>query len=244
MKRILSIALVVGLGLLLVSGCQQATTSSPVSSQEAAGDCAQLTDLGLYTDNLVLLSLGATTGFRAQTVSGIVRTSDGWWYLINSSTGQQWDIYFKLWDQNGQELTTLASLSAWKAGSVQIDKISTYTTLALTSGSETLNLSMGASKSDPLTFSGRVNPPQKLDGPISMSGTADGKNYSVVIDYVNVSLNTDGYPSGSVNFSVLVDSSTVLAGTITYDGDETATLTFTSGAEGAYTINIETHQVS
>ncbi len=254
MKKVLSLVLVLGLGLLLVSGCNQGTTSSggttvsiPAATiADSVGSSAILT---LSIDNSILgvFGVSSASSVRASEPSTPSYGSDEWWtstniYTTEANITHNATYNFKVWVAEG-EVTTLLGLDGITLSTVA--KLQTYTTWTTTFGTSSFSMSYGASKSDPLTFDGyNTISNQSIDGPISYTNTYDGETYQIVIDYVTLTLNSSGYPTGSVNWSVSVGGSAVYAGTITFDGTTTATITFTTGATGTYTVNLLTGIVS
>ncbi|MBU1026784.1 MAG: hypothetical protein KKA31_03540, partial [Candidatus Margulisbacteria bacterium] len=254
MKKVLNLVLVLGLGLFLVSGCNQGTTSSgggttvSIPAATIADSVGSSAMLALSIDNSLLGVFGVTSASSARASAPTTPTyeADGWWISTNSYSASgvthEATYYFKVWTAGG-EVTTLTGLAAITSSTIA--KLQTYTTWTTTISTVSYTMKYGASKSDPLTFDGyNTASSQSIDGPISYTSTYTGETYQIVIDYVTLTLNSSGYPTGSVNWTVSVGGSAVYAGTITYDGTTTATITFTTGATGTYTVNLLTGVVT
>ena len=97
-------------------------------------------------------------------------------------------------------------------------------------------------EADPLTFDGQNTASPTIDGPISYSGSASDENYEISFDYNTLTV-TGGYPDGSVDWNVSVNSSSVYGGTIVFNGTNQATITFTSGASESYTVYLDSGTV-
>lgn len=254
MKKVIGLALLFGLGLLLVSGCQTASTPTTVPAASAAQGLGILATEGLGIDNSILgvfpYAVLSASSVRASAPS-TPTYSGGWWSCTNSYTkvftvdattytfSHSYDYNFRVWDDASIEVITKAVLDACTRSN--ISKISLYSTDTFSSNGVSATMKFGASKDDPLTFNGYGTGSFKIDGPMSYSSNYGGTDYTISLDYVNVTLATNGIPNGAINFSISVGGSTTYAGTITYNSIAgTATIEFTSGATGTYTVDLST----
>lgn len=261
MKKLLSLALVLGLGAMLMAGCNSTssgTASTSVPATAAATSVAALASTSLGIDNSILgvfsYASVKTSGMKLAAPTGIAYGSDGWWACSNvwdsgSGYSYNYDYAFKAWDKAGTEITTAAGLKgvAEIEGSDKVSKIWTFTkfisTLTATSGTVSITYQFGESKDKPLKFEGIGTASYKIDGYTKYSGSYAGESYDVIMNYSSLTLTTAGYPSGVVNFSFKVSAGEAYAGTITYDGTSTATLAITSGGTGTYTVNLDSGAV-
>ncbi|MFA6170209.1 MAG: hypothetical protein WCW67_04795 [Candidatus Margulisiibacteriota bacterium] len=256
MKKLLSLALVLGLGAMLMAGCS--STSSPTTSvptSYAASSIGALASTGLAIDNSILdvapyamAANGARVRMAAPTAPAY--GSDNWWTSTNTWTSSSYtytyNYKFRIWKSTGSEITTAAELDA--ADHDNISKLWTYTTfdttLTTTSGAVTITYQLGESTDKPLKFEGIGSASPTIDGLLKYSGAYGGESFNISMTYNSLTLNASGYPSGTVDFSFNVSGGVAYAGTITYDGTSSATLAFTSGGSGTYTINLDSGVVA
>jgi hypothetical protein len=244
MKKLLSFALVLGLGAILLSGCQQAQQAAapPVPASTAANSVGSLVSTGLGIDNILMGAVGVAGVSAKEVKTTTIATpeygADGWWHVTFTYGGSiSVDSYFRIWS-TAQEITTNADLD--NLALKNVDKLWIYAAWSI--GSVTMNF--GASKDNPLKFTGvgaNSTSAKSLSGPISFAGTdEDGTSYSITLTYSDVSLSSSGYPNGNVSFSISSGGTEVIAGTISFNGTATATLTFSTGYSGTYSIDLLT----
>ena len=253
MKKLLGALLVVGLGALLISGCQTATsTAEPtIPADNMAQGIYDMTEDSLAIDGLILGITGSlsVSDVNATAVTTPEYGSDGWWSFSDSYTtggGFSYTRTFKLkiWDALGAEITTLAALAAID-DVTDISKIWLYATWTVDYGSSmSYTIKFGASTSDPLKFEGYNTASQSISGPISYTSTYEDKSLEITYTYSSLQMAVSGYPDGDVSFSVKENGATVVSGTISFNGTNIATLTFTSGYTNTYTINLDTGVVT
>lgn len=242
MERIFRIILLLGLGILLVSGCQQAQSSKEVpSGTNVAVEIGQMLNIGIMTDNLALGLLGISTlGINTADLKNLaidLPRSGGWWYFDTTTTREAESILYhfriKTYDIEGFEITEQELLS-------QTNKI---VMVASAEYGSLLSFNYGTD-SNPLTIDGIQIGTKSINGTINMTVIEeDEKTYTVNLTFSNIPLNAEGYPtSGSSTFSITSPDYVAVAGTITYNGT-TATQIFTSPAEltgTTYTIDMTT----
>jgi hypothetical protein len=248
MKKLLTLVAILGLGILLVAGCQTSsseTTTIPEST--IAGSVAMANFRAFGVDASIDLAAGGIGVAGALSASDVIASAitftrvDGWFtgsdnFTIGGLT-QDRTINFKAWDGTGIEVMTVPDL----ANLADTSKLQTYTTITYTFSGGSYDISFGASKSDPLTFT--YSPTKTIDGPIQYTSTYSGDSFQVTFDYGNLTLNASGLPvSGSVSWAVFSNSTEIASGTITFNGTNTAILTFTRGGSGTYNIDLSTGQ--
>lgn len=234
---ILSLVLIAGMFIMGCGASTSSTSATPtVPAATLAGNVGNIGVIGLgIDDNITGLKGVAGSGVKANTVTP-TRVS-GWWTAVDSTSKDNYSYAyrFRMYDTNANELTTEASLAA--ATSSTISTLETYTSLEVTSALLSFSMSLGTSTSAPLQFLNyNSSTNKKINGPLTYTATSSGTSYTVTLTYANLTLGAI-YPTGSASFSVNIDGETV-AGTVTYDGTSSATLTFTSGATGTYTLNL------
>lgn len=241
--------LVIGICLVVgMSGCARVSTPTPTIAE--ATFASSVGSLGMYSvavDNSIINGVGiSSSGVKASGYSTPEVGADDWWnmsYVLDYG-GYTFNMtfYFKVWDKDGNLVNTISALNALTSST--LGKIWIYGTYNITYSGSSFQMSMGKSKSDPLKFEGYNTSTQTLSGPISYSGSCENKSYTVTATYNNLTVATGGYPTGTVDISVAEDSTVVCGGTLTFDGDNTATFVFTSGYSGTYTINLDTGAVT
>jgi len=245
MKKLLSTVLVLGLGILLVSGCQQAQEESAPSipASVIADSLGEAIIESLDMDNDIGTAGGIggfsvlAAGIRASAIT-ITRSADGWFTGTDSfeagGTFQEREINCKVWDSQGIEVTDPADLPNLTLST--ISKIQTYSIITYTFSGGSFNITYGASKSDPLTFT--YLPSKSIDGPINYTSSYQGDEFQITFDYGSLGLSASGFPSGTVDWAVYVGSSQIYAGTIIFNGTSLATITFTTGITGTYLVDL------
>jgi hypothetical protein len=170
--------------------------------------------------------------------------ADGFWATTDSysASGVSYAISykFKVWNAAGVEIITLADLQA-VTGASDLSRLSTYTTIDYTYSGGSFSMSYGSSTSNPLIFNYDT---ATINGPITLTNSYSGTSYSITFTYADLASTVSGYPTGSVSWSMAEGSSTVASGTVTFNGTSTATVAFTSGYSGTYTVNLDTGLVS
>ncbi|MBU0629321.1 MAG: hypothetical protein KKC80_00185 [Candidatus Margulisbacteria bacterium] len=261
MKKLLSLALLLALGLFAVSGCGTTTggtVSTTIPTAAAATSIGALASTSLTVDNNILGVTAYATSVKSSQVRASSPTtpaySGGWWTSAATwaetfegfSYTYDWQYQFKIWNTAGTEITTPAGLDPGGDGlsASDVSKIWAYVTfdytLTTTSGAFTTHYQFGESTAKPFKMEGFGTASRLMDGYTKYTGSYGGDSYSISFTYSALSLTSTGYPSGSVSFSFSVSAGEAYAGTITYDGTNTALLTFTSGGTGTYAINLDT----
>jgi hypothetical protein len=251
MKRLFSVLLILSLGILLVSGCQQATTHEPtVPADQLASSLGVVAKDSLRIDSDLI-----NTTFPSLSVMDVNATAvstpeytDGWWTFGDSYTDSGGFTYtrsfqVKVWDAFDAEITTLAGLQAID-DTTDISKLWIYATWNVTYSGATYTIKFGASTSDPLKFEGYNTADQSISGPISYTSTYQEQSFEISYTYGDLQMTGSGYPTGSITFNVYENNNLVVSGTITFDGTNIATIAFTTGLSGTYTVNLDTGAVT
>ncbi len=252
MKRLFSVLLILSLGVLLVSGCQQATTHEPTipadqlaSSLGAMAKDSLAIDSGLINDTFPSLS---AMGVNVTAVSTPEYT-DGWWSFGDSYTNPSGDTYtrsfqIKVWDAFGAEIVTLAGLRAIDE-TTDISKLWIYSTWTVSfADGPSYTIKFGNSTSDPLKFEGYNTADHSISGPISFSSTYQEASFEISFTYGDLQMTESGYPSGSIDFDIYENGNLVVSGSITFNGTNIATITFTTGYSGTYTVDLDSGAVT
>lgn len=247
MKKLFSLVLILSLGVLLVAGCSSTSSGGggdpTVPASTVASDLGTMGKNSLALDNGILgvISVAGASGAKAMAPTTPTYSSS-WWTSTDSysSSGLTYDITYKfrVWDTNGTEITTLQGLAAISSA-LDISALWTYTTITYTFSGGSYSISYGSSTSDPLKWSGYNTSSHTISGPLSFSSSYSGTSYGITITYSSLTL-SGGYPSGNVTVSITEDGSEVAAGSIAFNGTNLATVTFTSGLSGTYTVNLDT----
>ena len=250
-----ALLLIIGIVIssILLFGCQQtqSTSSSLFTDDETAVLCGSLVSLSLKSDDNIKttaqISSASVDSAESKTegITGPNLGADDWWNVLYAYSNYNWDLYFKVKNIAGDWITNSADLDALLTTEMETLKI--YALLTMTVGGDTMTLSMGASKDDPMIFDGLASTTtaRTVNGPISLAGSSSGTNYSISMTYNDLALDASGYPMfGTISFSFTEGDSATYAGTITFDGGNTAVLAFTSGSDSSYLVNIDTGAVS
>jgi hypothetical protein len=242
MKKLFSLLLVLGLSLVLVSGCSQLsqTPTEVPDGSDLATQVGGMMSLATKIDATALSLIGASA------VSGSVQIlaasdliySNGWWRFTYTSGAYSYTYQAKAYTALGVEITDESGLS-------NTNKLEIVLTLTMGS-SITYNFGTDAS---PLTFDGILSGTKSLNGTVAMAMTeGSGKSYNITMVYSGVTLDSSGLPaSGTTTFTFTSSDYATVAATITYNGNETATLTYTEPASlsgTSYTIDLLTGSVS
>jgi len=248
MKKGLTLLLVLGMGILLVTGCQKAAetpATTQLSAPEAAGGVAMMTKLCLASDNGIVTGFTGASAMKVRAAApSTPECTGGWWSSTDSYSSAaityEASYQFRILDLSSNPVSTIAGLIA-------LDDISKITEIDIASsfsyivGGTSFSVNFGSGTANPLKFGGYDTSIKTISGPISLSETAHGENITISLNYSAINLSLTGYPSsGSVSFSITSNGSLVIAGNIVFDGDNTVTITFTSGVTGTYDVNIDT----
>jgi hypothetical protein len=254
-KSIVALSLIAFAGLMLLTGCQ--TASSPASTSiptaAAASSIGLLAKDGLSIDNSVMgiFSYAQSAGApRANAPTSITYGSDGWWSAVNTYSMDEggvtysfdYNYKFKVWNRAGVEITTAADLDTMD--DTTVGKLWMAVTFTYGSGGTTGSYTFGTSTASPMKIEGYGTSGQTIDGTITYSSKYNTESYETSITYNTLSMSTSGYPSGSVTWNLKTNGSTVYSGSITYDGTNIAICTFSSGASGSYSVNLDTGAVT
>jgi len=244
MKKV--IALFALFAVVALAGCQTASTSTDPTVPEGtlAGACGTLAAGSLSIDNSVMGVIGLSVPASEVRMSApsTPEVDGDWWTSTNNWTygGTTYTISynFRLVNSSGTVCNTQALLDGLTAGT--LDDVWMYVSWGISSSTSSLTLTYGNSKDDPLKVEGLINTPKTISGPVSISGSEDGTAYSMTLTYGELALGTSGYPTGTVTVTFKEGSSTVAEATIVFNNTDTATITFTSGYSGSYTVDLDT----
>ncbi|MEA3493932.1 MAG: hypothetical protein U9R38_06055 [Candidatus Margulisiibacteriota bacterium] len=245
MKKLLSLLLVLGLGIALISGCSSTSSSggdTTIPADTVAGGVGVAASNSLTVDNAAGSAAGISgfsTAVAPPMASAITlsRSADGWFegsdnYSAGGFTYTR-TFAFKIYDTNG-EVTTILGLAGLT--SADVTKMIMAVTIEYTFSGGSYAISFGTSKTDPMTFT--YSPTKSIDGPIQYTSTYSGDDFTITYDYGTLTVGASGYPSGDISWSVSSSGSTVAAGTLVFDGTSVAVLTITSGGSGTYNVDL------
>jgi len=253
-KKAIVLSVFLTVAVLLTVGCGSTTSTTAVPESTAASGLGILAKDGLGIDNSIIgvfSSAMSASGVKASAPS-TPSYSGSWWHCTNSYTqvftyegttytySHSYDYQFRVWDDSGVEVTIPSVLDS--RTSSNISKIWLYSTDTFSSNGASSTMKFGASATEAgaLKFEGYNTGTRTITGPMSFSSSYGGTSYEITLTYASVGLNTSGWPSGSINFSVSVNGSATYAGTITYSGGSTATIEFTTGGTGKYSVDLTT----
>jgi hypothetical protein len=251
MRKLLGILLILGLGVLLVSGCQEATKPCVTIPEDTlASGLATLSKNALEIDNAIG-NAGEMKNFKVSAMGvhafaiTITRSADDWFtgtdsFPIGTDLTRSRELNFKVYALNGVEITNPADLPNYSPSN--ISRIVTYSTYTDTYTGGSYTISFGSSKTKPLTF--YYSPTKTIDGPVHYLSSYQGDDYQITFDYGTLGLSASGYPTGSVNWATYVDTQTCAQGGLSFNGTSTATATFTDGGTGTYYVNLDSGAVS
>lgn len=249
MKKLLTLLLVLGLGIALVSGCSSTSSSggTTIPADTVAGGVGVAANQSLAVDN----TAGGAAGITGFSVSALqananavtwTRSADGWFEGSDSYSAGGFTytrtFSLKVYDTNGEVTTTLGLAALTSA---DVTKMIMAVTIEYTFSGGTYSIKFGTSKTDPLTFTYGTS--KTIDGPIQYTSTYGGDDFTITYDYGNLTLSASGYPSGDITWTVTSSGSTIASGTMTFNGTSTASLTITSGGTGTYNVNLDTGSV-
>jgi|GEM_PF-1099403 len=245
MKRLFSVLLILSLGVLLVSGCQQATSSAPTEVPDGAAVAGSIgslmsfsTQIDATASGLMGIASAGTAGVKAMEAADDLtyNTETGWWTFTYEDGSYIYNFRARAYTVLGEEITEKPALS-------NTNKLIIIATL---SAGTTLSFNFGTEAS-PLEFNGLLQGTKSLNGTVSLAVTDDlGNTYNMTLLYSGVTLDDAGIPDdGSVTFTFTSNDYVAVEATLVFNGepypDETATLTFTAPTELAatsYTINL------
>lgn len=239
MRKLFSLLLVLGLGIVLVSGCQTTTSTGGTEVPEGsdiAGSVGLMLYQGTYVDAVARGGIGIA-GVSAADVKAArsYDESSGWWTFTATSAAITYDFKARAYTTGNVEITTSSLLST-------TDKLAIAATATL---GTTVTYTFGT-VSNPLVFDGFLAPPKSIDGPISLAVISDGHTTTFSFTYSGIELDEDGYPaSGSADFSFTSDLYVAVSGTVTFNGS-TATVEFDAPSDlvgESYTISTVNGQI-
>jgi len=248
MKKVLWFFFILGIGAVLITGCQQA--SSPTATLDpstAAAAVGQAVSSSLTFDSLLGFSAMSVQSVKAQTTGFLSPEADGWWGVTLSSLtfdsqSVSIEAHLRLYASTGALIDTQTEFGQI-GGALTLDKLYMYGTLSY-SGIASFTVNLGNSKADPFKIEGlSVTGGGTVSGTVSNTTIANGETLVVSMTYNAVTLSASGYPNGTVDFSITY-AGTTYAGTITFNGTALASMTFTQGLTGTYTINLITGMVT
>ncbi|NQU16517.1 MAG: hypothetical protein HQ564_00505 [Candidatus Saganbacteria bacterium] len=242
MKNIILFALVAIIAFSC--GCSQNTsTTGIVPAATTASSLGTLGKTSLTADTAMLSAIGIQAVGKKVNSQSITPTlgGDNWWTATQSvsvgAISYEYTYNFKVWQTGGTLVTDLTILQG--LSSSDVEQVYMYSTYDVTTSSTSYALKMGSSKSDPMKAENRNTAQETIDGPITYTGTYNSKTYGITIDYINISI-SNNYPDGTVTFSTTYDGNSSCSGSIVFNGTNTASFTFTSGASGTYSVNLDT----
>lgn len=243
MKRLFSVLLILSLGVLLISGCQQSssTPTETPSGDDVADMVGGMMSLANSVDAKAMGLMGiagvSAADTKAMTASDLTYTN-GWWTFSTTEGTVVYEFKARAYTALGVEITDQNQLST-------ANKLVIVATMTMGS-SITYNF---GTDSSPMTFDGIQTGTKSLNGTINMTVTdGQGNSYSVTLVYTGVTLDASGLPeSGSVTFTFASDDYVALSATLAFLGNGTARLTFTAPDDlsgTAYIIDLLTGDVT
>lgn len=229
-------------------GCSSTggTTTNPIPDTTTASSIGLATGISTSVDSAVLqaISVASVSGIKALGTTSTPTYSDGWWQTTVTTTVSAYtyssDVNFRAWSSDGSTLTEAINSTMLDAISASnLDQLYAYAVYEMIFGSNSFTISIGSAQTDSGCFkiTDMLTSPT-FNGSISISGTSDSTSYSVTITYSDMTT-VSGLPSGTANFTVVSDGSTVATGTITYavsGGSCTATINFAGGDSTSTTV--------
>jgi hypothetical protein len=233
MKKLFALALVLGVGALLISGCQDAQQipAEAIPESQIANSIAVVSGMSVTVDNAVRQASGF--GVYTMGVTSTPTYSEGWWHTTINTTEDAYtysaNVDFRLWKLDGSLSEVVNALQLATLNSSNLDQIYLYASFNLTLGSDTITLRMGVDNTDEdsLKYT-HILGNTMLNGPVSYSGSYAGINYTATVNYVNVELMANGFPYGTANFEVSTDG-IATSGNVVFDGLGSATVNFSGG---------------
>ncbi|NQT28933.1 MAG: hypothetical protein HQ596_00025 [Candidatus Saganbacteria bacterium] len=254
MKKIFLLVLLLSLSAFLVISCGQSSSSTSsttaISEAAAAQSVALLSQYCMGLDNAILgvagMSVVNPASVSANSLSTPTVDGNGWWSASGSyslaNTTYDINYNFKIWRNDGTPVNTVALLA--QTSSSDIGTLWLYTTYSITDPTSSFSMSIGNSTSDPIIFENYSSTSATLTGTVIYQGDNNGTTYSTTMGYNTVTVNNNGYPDGTLDVTITSGNTTVFSATITFDGTNTAILTFTAGGSGTYTVDIDTGAVT
>jgi hypothetical protein len=227
---------------IFIAGCSGSASSSSnftVPAATFAESLGLLAQSSCSIDDCIQEGVAVSRGMRA--LSSYTYTSpevgaDQWWNMtVNySSSTMTMEVVTncKIYTLGGA-VTTLADLASLETSDVTTFEI--YATYDILQNGNSISMNLGSSKTNPFILSLLG---QSLTGPISYTGSYQGTTYAIVMVYDLEFPTGSSYPSGTVTATIYENSALVCTGTITFNGTSTATLAFSGGYSGTYTIDL------
>jgi len=237
-KKLIGIALVLGVGLMAVSGCNTATSTAPTESPDAsalADSIGGLMNISTVIDGTArgLMGISSAGALKAMAAADDLHWDGTWWTFTSNVSTMAYTFKAKAYTAAGAPITTEGALNT-------TNKLEMVCTLTMGSS---LTYHFGTDSS-PLIFDGLISGAKTLNGTISLALTeSTGSTYNITIVYSGVTLDSYGYPaSGSVTFTFTSSDYATVAATLTFNGDQTATFTITEPADiaSSWTIDLAT----
>lgn len=214
MKKLLSVFLVLGLGILLVAGCggEQVTTTTTTTSATTTTTGGEITQaLEMATASLIaVLAKDAGIVDASMLYPALLATSPeinvvgaGWWSAASDAFGYHLDYKAKIWTAGPTLVDDDPSLLAVKNNWNLVEKVWMALTITSTTGATTEITKVGTAPTeagsyqivygDPKTAQGPIISEEQEGGSVTHSLQADA-DMSFVGTYPNI------YPSGTVTF--------------------------------------------
>ncbi|MFA4858347.1 MAG: hypothetical protein WC901_05265 [Candidatus Margulisiibacteriota bacterium] len=241
MKKIFIAALLL-LAVIFITSC---SGSSPTSGNPAVPAATLAESLGLMAqsscsiDDSIQEGTTVSRGMRAQstyTYTSPEVGADQWWNMTvnysSSSLTMEVVTNFKIYTLSGA-VTTLVNLAVLETSDITTFEI--YATYDIQQNSNRLSMNLGSSKTNPFILSLLG---QSLTGPVSYTSSYQGTTYVIAMVYDLAFPTGSDYPSGTVMATIYENSALICTGTITFNSTSTATLAFSGGYSGTYTINL------
>ncbi|MFC1568472.1 hypothetical protein ACFL37_02095 [Candidatus Margulisiibacteriota bacterium] len=245
MKKLFSLILILALGLFAVTGCNQATSTSPTEIPDGADVASTVGGLmGLSTSidgtarGLMGVASVSSAGLKAMEEASDLAYdgSIGWWTFTWTYGSTSYSFKARAYTALNEEIVLKANLG-------NMNKLVVVASYSI-GAAVTYNFGTDA---NPMTFDGIDSGIKSLNGTAVVTLTDDaGHTFTCQLVYSGVTLNASGYPStGSATFTFTSSDYVAVEAVLTYNGEvppnETATLTFTAPTELAatsYTINL------
>lgn len=238
--------------VLFASGCGTTassgggtTTSLPVSSAASAvGSLAMAT----ATPTTISSAIGVSSAGISKASSGYTFDSDGWLEMAYSGSAggmsYSYDMKVKLFGEATGHIYDSSKMALFNSTGDTLEAMFIYSDIAYNMTSPevmSFTVTTGSSKTDPLKYENMNTASPTITGPASYTGTYGAETVSVTLSYSALTMDGE-YPDGSVSFAVALGTSPAYSGTISFNGTNSATITFSTGE--IYTVNLTTGAVS
>lgn len=232
----------------IISSCSSSTSSSAPTIPEAT----YASSIGSLAQNSISISSSVQegAGISSKDINALdtydfsspEAGADNWWEMSISYTSGSYTYevssQFKVWTANG-EVDSLAELN--NLNGEDITKLWIYAVYDVDYLTTSIDINIGESKNNPF----KINYSEEtLSGPLDYSASSASTTYAVSLTYDLTLAGGASYPSGTVNLTISEDSTQVCTATITFNGTSTATLAFSDGYSGTYTINLDSGEVT